>query len=148
MKELDLGNDVVVSSHSYGGILTNSALDGLSRSERERDGKTTAVSKIAWVTSFILLVGVDLQTAIGGRADNWIISDANEIMIEKKDFLSMLYHDLDLEDAKYWLSNLRPHSFPTFLEGPRSAAYKMIPSAYLVCEDDRAIPKEGQDVHT
>ena len=38
-----------------------------------------------------------------------------------------------------------PHSIATFREKTRSAAWRSIPSAYLVCEDDRAIPVERQD---
>ena len=56
-----------------------------------------------------------------------------------------MYHDLDPEDAKYWLSKLKHQSYATLTEGPRAAAYQKIPSAYLVCEDDRAIAVEKQD---
>jgi hypothetical protein len=62
-----------------------------------------------------------------------------------EDFIGMMYHDLDPEDAKYWLSKFKHHSFATLTEGPRSAAYQKIPSAYLVCEDDRGIPVKTQE---
>jgi hypothetical protein len=35
---------------------------------------------------------------------------------------------------------LKPHSNATKRTGASSAAWKTIPSSYLICEDDRAIP--------
>jgi pimeloyl-ACP methyl ester carboxylesterase len=57
----------------------------------------------------------------------------------------MFYHDLDAKDTEYWFHKLRPHSVATFREKPTSPAWLNIPSAYLVCEDDRSIPAENQD---
>lgn len=61
------------------------------------------------------------------------------------DFPGKMYHDLEPEDRKYWLSKLKPHSYDSVTTHPTSSAYKKIPSAYLVCEDDRAIPLQLQD---
>ena len=60
-------------------------------------------------------------------------------------FLPMLYHDLDPEDAKYWVSRLKPHSFATFLAEAPFAAHLKIPLAYFICENDQAIPIQGQE---
>jgi pimeloyl-ACP methyl ester carboxylesterase len=56
-----------------------------------------------------------------------------------------MYHDIDPRDAKLWCSKLKLQSYAALTDVARSPAYKNIPSAYLVCEDDRAIPVEGQD---
>jgi pimeloyl-ACP methyl ester carboxylesterase len=67
LAELDAGQDVIVNAHSWGGIPTCSALDGLSKQERALDGKCGVV-KLTFVTSFILPEGASLQDAIGGQA--------------------------------------------------------------------------------
>jgi pimeloyl-ACP methyl ester carboxylesterase len=56
-----------------------------------------------------------------------------------------MYHDLPLQEAQGWISKLRPQSLATFEDKTRSAAWRKIPTSYLVCEDDRAIPMEGQE---
>jgi len=56
-----------------------------------------------------------------------------------------MYQDLRSDDAKYWISKLRPHSLATFTTKAKSAAWRTIPSAYLICENDGAIPVQGQE---
>ena len=51
-----------------------SALDGLSRAERSKDRKKSAVIKLAFVAAFVVEEGVSLEMALGGRPDCWIIS--------------------------------------------------------------------------
>lgn len=55
-----------------------SALEGLSREERQKEGLTTAVTKLAFVTSFVLPEGVSLQDAVGGFQDDWIIDEVSK----------------------------------------------------------------------
>jgi predicted esterase len=57
----------------------------------------------------------------------------------------MLYHDLPSDEADVYVSRLKPHAFATLTDATRSAAYKKIPIAYLICEMDRAIPEVGQN---
>lgn len=52
----------------------------------------------------------------------------------------VFYHDLSKEEALHWSSKLKPHSYATKFVGASSAAWRTIPSSYLICEDDRAIP--------
>ena len=42
-------------------------------------------------------------------------------------------------------SMLRPQAVAVFVDKSRSAAWRRIPSSYLVCEDDHALPVQGQD---
>jgi hypothetical protein len=62
-----------------------------------------------------------------------------------KDPISGFYHDLPAEEGEYWASKLQRHSFVTFTIGAASAAWKTIPSSYLICEDDRAIRPQVQE---
>lgn len=55
------------------------------------------------------------------------------------------YLDLPEEEQKYWVSKLRPHSKATKFQPSRGAAYMSIPSWYLICEDDNAIPSFAQE---
>lgn len=77
LKELDAGHDVVVNAHSWGAVPTNSALDGLSKLEREKEGKSNSVVKLTFVAAFVLPAGVTLEEACGGPVDWWIIADVS-----------------------------------------------------------------------
>jgi hypothetical protein len=57
----------------------------------------------------------------------------------------MMYHYLPPEEAEEWQAKLKPHSLATFQDKTRAAAWRKIPTAYLVCEDDRTIPVQRQD---
>jgi len=98
MRELDAGRDVVVNPHSkshfrtyvsdpkliflgWGGLPVCSALDGLNRADREREGKKTAVMKLAFAAGF-MVEGVSLKMAIGGWPKSWKISPVSVIRSE------------------------------------------------------------------
>lgn len=50
------------------------------------------------------------------------------------------YNDLPAYEQKHWVSKLRGHAKATKYDKTRGAAYLDIPSWYLQCEDDHAIP--------
>jgi hypothetical protein len=55
---------------SWGGIPVNSALDGLSKAERENEGKSSAVVKLAFVSALLLPEGVSLLDFPGESSQN------------------------------------------------------------------------------
>lgn len=57
----------------------------------------------------------------------------------------MFYGDLLPEDAKYWVTRLRLHSYATLTTKTTAAAWRTIPSAYLISEKDGAVPVQGQE---
>ena len=67
MKESDAGNDIVVVGHSWGGIVVTGALDGLGKVQREQEGKSGGVFKIAYLCAFAPLENVSLIDAQGGQ---------------------------------------------------------------------------------
>ena len=69
--EVDQGHLVVVVAHSWGGIIAGGALDGLSKTEREKSGRKGGVVKLAYMCAFIPPEGVSLATALGGADPEW-----------------------------------------------------------------------------
>jgi len=143
LKEIDSGNDVVVVSHSWSGIVAGSALDGLGKSHREERGEKGGVVRIVFMCAFVAMEGVSLFDSIGRTpSDLW---DVKEPWLHARNPEAAFYHDLEPEQAAYWSSKLLPHSHATNFAPATGAAWKTIPSTYLVCEDDRAIPAFRQD---
>lgn len=74
-KEIDAGRDVVVVTHSWSGSPVNSSMTGLSKTEREKEGKSGGVIKLVFVCAFMVPAGVSLLDALGGEEDKVDIWD-------------------------------------------------------------------------
>ena len=70
MKLADEGKDVIVISHSYSGLPTNSSLEGLSKTERANDGKKGGVVKSCMIAAMLLDVGGSINA--GKDFPDWI----------------------------------------------------------------------------
>ena len=100
LKEIDTGSDVIVSAHSWGGVPACSALDGLSKAERQRDGKVGGVVRLAFVTSFILPEDTSVSDVLGGPLPIWI-PDAVSVNIEcGRKTLLMIMHRTEISNSQ------------------------------------------------
>ena len=57
---------------------------------------------------------------------------------------SILYNDLPTQEASLWASRLIPQSYAVQKTMTTRAAWRFIPSTYLVCENDQAVPADFQ----
>jgi hypothetical protein len=57
----------------------------------------------------------------------------------------IFYNDLSAEVAAPYIAALKPHSYPTFSSQQSVAPWKVIPSTYILCENDQAIPLHAQE---
>ena len=56
-KFADEGKDVVLIAHSYGGTPTSESIKGVSKVEREKEGKKGGVVRVAYMTALVPAVG-------------------------------------------------------------------------------------------
>lgn len=63
----DEGKDVLILTHSYGGVPGTESVKGLSKSERQKQGKKGGIVRLAYMTSLTPAVGV---AAAGLQADS------------------------------------------------------------------------------
>jgi pimeloyl-ACP methyl ester carboxylesterase len=73
------GNDVVVICHSWGGFVTGNGLVGLSRKEREAEGKKGGVVSLGYMTAFMISEGETLLGATGNIEASWV-----EVQVRKQ----------------------------------------------------------------
>ena len=156
ISEIEAENDVVMIAHSWSGIFVSGALENLGKAQRENEGKKGGVVKLAFISAFLPQENISLITAFGGQTPDWydikvstikkdlkiwLVTDeiSKEPWVTVKNPEDIFYHDLRPEDAKYWASRLLPHSYATKHAGASSAAWKTIPSTYLICEEDVAV---------
>ncbi|KAL4871623.1 hypothetical protein BDV12DRAFT_164084 [Aspergillus spectabilis] len=139
--EVEKGRDVVVIAHSWAGLPVNSALEGLiktqsSGNEREEKGGGGVV-KLLFISAFIPEIGQSLVSTFGGEAE-WYVKDPTSKTITPSTPHSLFFHDVP--KGEYWASTLRPAAWATTIAPATAAAYLSLPSSYLLCEEDRAIP--------
>jgi len=87
---LEEGKDIVVFTHSYGGVYGPSSLEGTSKKERHAKGLKGGVISVILIASFIALKGTTAMRAMGMDPDNlpgWIIHNVSkcvkDISLEK-----------------------------------------------------------------
>ncbi|KGO45705.1 hypothetical protein PEX1_105510 [Penicillium expansum] len=143
-QEADAGHDIVIIAHSWAGLPVSSALDGLSKSEREAADQKGGVVKLIFIAAFLPSIGEGLIGAFGGMAPPWYVRDEENGTVTASDALVLFFHDVP--NGAEWVKLLKPHSWATQNAPATGAAYMSIPSAYLLTEDDRATPLPVQQV--
>ena len=147
LAEMAEGHDVTVVCHSYGGLPTSQALKDLNRPKNPGDGRVLA---IVYIAAVLLPEGVTLNAASashGGNATDLrleLLDDGNLFFRNDSNPAEAFYNDVSPKEAKYWVSKLRPHASKTFETSGNYAAWKDIPSWYLITQQDKAIQPEIQ----
>jgi len=142
----DDGNDVVLVMHSYGGIPGCEALRDLAKSIRSTQRKLGGVIGLVFLCAYLIPVGESVAS-LRPRRDSASASNPLEVKNNSIRVLTpipMFYNDLPTEEAERWAGTLKSHSVRTFASPLTYAAYKDIPTTYLVCERDGAISLERQ----
>ena len=66
---------------------------------------------------------------------------ARTVNVTAEDAKKIWYHDLPDEEADRWASKLVPQSIGVFWSKSTTAAWRYIPSTYILCDDDRSFTK-------
>ncbi|KAL4780885.1 alpha/beta-hydrolase [Aspergillus varians] len=132
--EIQDGREVIVIAHSWAGLPVNSALEGL---RKPSEGWSGGVVRLLFIAAFIPEVGESVVSTCGGEAEWYVKDEPNNTLFPSIPF-ELFFHDVP--DGKTWVETLRPASWATTNSRATGAAYVAIPSSYLLCEEDRAIP--------
>ncbi|KAH9219213.1 Alpha/beta hydrolase fold-1 [Leptodontidium sp. 2 PMI_412] len=143
LAQVEAGKDVIVVGHSWSGMIVGGALEGLSKTAREKEGKHGGVVKLAYIAAFVPLEGVSLIQTFGGGIPDFF--DVKEPWVSALTPIPLFYHDLPKAEADSWAAKLEPHSYATKFLGTERCSWREIPSSYLLCEDDKAIPPQVQE---
>lgn len=138
--EAEKGQRVVLVAHSYGGVPASEAVKGLDVASREKNGLRGGVSHMFFCCSFLIPEGTSLFDASGGSDLPWVDVDATQSIITTKSPRGTFYNDMSDDEAQKWMSKLQPHSYKSFFSPITNAAWRTIPSTYLYCLKDEAIP--------
>ena len=139
---IDQGKDILLVVHSYGGVVGNEAVRGLDKASREKEGKKGGVSHIYFCCAFALPEGVSLMDVLQGKPLPWFQISEDERTVTPATPIETFYNDV--ENAEQYPGILKPHSYRTFFSKVTYPAWQYVPSTYLLCEKDMALPLHAQ----
>ncbi|KAL2850399.1 alpha/beta-hydrolase [Aspergillus pseudodeflectus] len=124
------GQRVVVVMHSYGRLPGYEAIRG--------------VVHLFFCCSFIVPEGKSLITSFGGDDLPWFQVSDDRLLVTPATPRETFYNDMGGLDAERAVDALKPHSYQTFHSKLTFAAWRHVPSTYLYCLRDEAIPLSVQ----
>lgn len=130
------GADVVIVAHSYGGVPVSEA------------ARPPVVHHIVYVSAFVLDAGESLLAAAGGVAPPWWhidgpLATAGDDEITPR---QLFYGDVEPELAAECEARLTSQSLLAFTDVTTRAAWREIPSTYVITEEDGATPVFAQEM--
>jgi pimeloyl-ACP methyl ester carboxylesterase len=130
----ETGGAAILVGHSYGGMVITSAAAG--RSD---------VARLFYLAAFMPDAGESLFALTGGEPAPWIVQNEDGRVIADLDRAAeVFYADCAEETRQEAIDRLRPMPPASFVEPVPEAAWRSIPSTYVVCAQDRALPPELQ----
>jgi pimeloyl-ACP methyl ester carboxylesterase len=134
------GQRVVVVVHSYGGLPGCEAIRGLDWETRQLQGQPGGVVHLFFCCSFIVPKGKSLISSFGGDDLPWFEVSDDRLIVTPATPRETFYNDMNEIDAKKATDALKPHSYQTFHSNLTFEAWRHVPSTYLYCLKDEAIP--------
>lgn len=131
--------EVIVVMHSYSGIPGGQALEGLDKKTQTEKGLEGGVIRLIYIMSFIVPEG--FQHSAHGTRDNMVPVmktdfEAGTVIVEPEDAKGLFYQDLPDDVVSELAKDLRPQSLGVFWSTTSHAAWKHVPTTYVICEDD------------
>ena len=129
-----IDGDVVVLGHSYGGLPITEGLVGHPR-----------VKSLIYLTAFMLDKGETLYAACGSQDPSWWQRNNDDTRLTPKTPHDVFYNQCDREISDAAIAALRTQSLSSFNQAITRVSWKEIPSTYIICEEDQAIPLFAQE---
>jgi pimeloyl-ACP methyl ester carboxylesterase len=120
---------VLLLGHSYGGVVVSQASVGAGNIER-----------LVYLAAFMLDDGASAMSTVGGE----LPADLEYLPVGENP-IEMFYGDVPADLARDAVSRLLPHSARAPQDRQVGAGWRDIPSTYVLCEQDRAVPPALQE---
>jgi pimeloyl-ACP methyl ester carboxylesterase len=129
-----MGEPVVLCGHSYGGMVITAAAAG-------RDD----VARLVYLCAFQPDVGESLFSLTGNAPAPWIrLLDDGRTIPDREHSVSTSYADCDEATKMACIDRLRPQVARPFTDQIEHAAWRDVPSTYVVCSEDASLPPSVQ----
>lgn len=131
------GEPVILCGHSYGGTVITEAGAG-----------EPNVRHLMYITSVLADLGQSHAEAVGTGPAPWVHPQSDGTAVLRSGKLQELFFQ-DCDDGTFAEAFTRatPQSVVAFSQPVRRVAWREVPSTFVVCTEDRAIPVAGQRAH-
>ncbi|KAI1144483.1 alpha/beta-hydrolase [Hypoxylon sp. FL0543] len=146
----DEGKDVVLIAHSYGGIPATQSTKGLTKAERQEQGKKGGIVRLAYMTALVPALGESSVNLLEKHpAENRVetgVDDKGWLYIADIPAAGLVtISDLpDKAEREAWVEKFQTQSSVSFSNELTHAGYKDVPVSYLFCEDDLCVTPQVQ----
>jgi pimeloyl-ACP methyl ester carboxylesterase len=124
----------LVVAHSYGGLPVS---EGLAESAN--------AAHLIYLAAFMLAQGETLLGLRGGVEPDWWLTSEDGRTILPHDPVRTFYADCTREVAERAAAAILPQRKDSFRQELRAAAWQRVPSTYVVCTRDNAVPPTAQE---
>lgn len=148
-------------AHSYGGLVASGVVQGLEGPVRRKEGKQGGVVMIVYMTAFVVNEGQSLIDVCGGEILPWIKFDVRLPLfyspclyglltgIEQENYTTLAFenpfHDLPQAQQTHWTSALTHTPLLAFSGTATHDPWYVIPTAYIMGEEDAMLPLAVQE---
>ena len=137
----DAGREFVCVMHSYGGAIGTEAMYGLGLEERRAQGLKGGVTRLIYITAFMVEVGKSLEDTAPASQIGWMGYEGDQkVFLPGFDIAGMWYNDLPKEEQQRQLAQTVPHPKAGSFHKPKVVAYSKIPTTFVYCTEDNAFP--------
>ncbi|ROV92371.1 hypothetical protein VMCG_09112 [Cytospora schulzeri] len=142
---VDAGKEVVLLTHSAGGVSGSGAVKGLDVKARKEAGLPGGITRVIYMTAAMVPKGSSLLELLGGKPLHWMNVQDDRITIDPETMPEIGMNDLSPEEQKKWTKEIS-HTSANLFEG--TSEYEPwnegVPCAYIFTEYDGALSYELQ----
>jgi pimeloyl-ACP methyl ester carboxylesterase len=125
-----IGGPTVVLGHSYGGMVITEAVTA-----------DSGVAHLIYLCAWLLDEGESLQSAVASPPP-WQDVRGDQVLVKTP--AEVFYNDVSPELTARSVARLSAHSLAAFEQPLTNAGWKVVPSTYVICEQDQAIAPFAQ----
>ncbi|TGO69826.1 hypothetical protein BOTNAR_0006g00110 [Botryotinia narcissicola] len=137
---LSTSTPLILVYHSYGGVVSSSALDTYITTL----SPTNLIRRLVYIAAFCLPKSASLMSALNHNPLPWWTISQDSRAVTCSDPYEIFYNDVSRNEAQKYVEMLKKHSYKTFDSPVTTETWRHIPSTLVVCEEDKAIPVEAQ----
>jgi pimeloyl-ACP methyl ester carboxylesterase len=130
-----MGPDTILVGHSYAGLVISEAALGV-----------PSVRRLIYLAALMCQAGED-SSDILARYDSPLLASVTvtetAVSVDPARARELFYGDSDEETAEELIAKFRPMPLEQMVQASEPA-WKSVPSTYVVCTNDRAVPPEAQ----
>ncbi|KAL8414243.1 hypothetical protein RB594_005463 [Gaeumannomyces avenae] len=135
------GSDIVVYSHSYGGVVASNAVEGYDAKTRASAGNAGGVVSVVYASAFLLPKGKSLLDMLGGQPMPWMVLEGDRVVGNAAMLPEVGFNDLSPSDAASWATQMTHTALSAFVTPSGFEPWANgIDSRYLFATEDNALP--------